>query len=91
VLIEGTQYKLADNALFQQVMDEAVILDSKSGQYFTLDAIGTQMVQEISEGKSIQQVVGLIEKQYDASREQITADLLELLGQMKSKGLLIPA
>ncbi len=89
--MDEAQYKLTTSALFQEVMDEAVILDSQTGQYFTLDAVGTLMVQTLAKGQNIQQVVSAVEQHYEATEQQIKTDLLDLVAQMQEKGLLIPA
>ncbi|WP_342806451.1 PqqD family protein [Alteromonas sp. M12] len=88
MLNSNTKYKLSDKALFQKVVDETVILDSISGQYYTLDPIGTEMVEALTTGKSVSQVVALIEQSYDAQAESIQADLAELISKMSDKGLL---
>ncbi|GAA6184574.1 PqqD family protein [Aliiglaciecola sp. NS0011-25] len=88
MLNSNTKYKLSDKALFQKVVDETVILDSISGQYYTLDPIGTEMVEALTTGKSVSQVVALIEQSYDAQAENIQADLAELISKMSDKGLL---
>ncbi|MEP4891556.1 MAG: PqqD family protein [Aliiglaciecola sp.] len=88
MLNSNTKYKLSDKALFQKVVDETVILDSISGQYYTLDPIGTEMIEALNTGKSVAQVVALIEENYDTTVDNIQADLSELIGKMSDKGLL---
>ena len=88
MLNSKTKYKLSDKALFQKVVDETVILDSVNGQYYTLDPIGTEMIEALNTGKSVSQVVTLIEQNYDASAENIQTDLSELINKMCDKGLL---
>ncbi|GAB2694050.1 PqqD family protein [Aliiglaciecola lipolytica] len=88
MLNSDTKYKLSDKALFQKVVDETVILDSISGQYYTLDPIGTEMIEALNTGQSVAQVVALIEQNYDATVDNIQADLSELIDTMSDKGLL---
>ncbi|MDO6693215.1 PqqD family protein [Aliiglaciecola sp. 3_MG-2023] len=88
MLNSDTKYKLSDKALFQKVVDETVILDSISGQYYTLDPIGTEMIEALNTGQSVSQVVALIEQNYDATVDNIQADLSELIDTMSDKGLL---
>lgn len=89
MLDSNIKFKLSDNALFQKVVDETVILDSVTGQYYTLDPIGTEMVEALNAGKTVSQVVALIEQDYDANAKNIQADLTELIDKMTGKGLLV--
>lgn len=82
-------YVLAAHAMFQKVIDETVILDTQSGQYYTLDVIATEMVELLNEGKTAVDVVDTIFDNYDSEKAVIESDVRELIEEMLSKGLLI--
>ena len=81
-------YTLTDNAMYQKVLDETVILDAQTGQYFTLDAITTQIVDLINQQKTIKDVATEIFQSYEAPIDMITQDICELVEEMLAKRLL---
>lgn len=81
-------YTLTDNAMYQKVLEETVILDAQTGQYFTLDAITTQIVDLINQQKTIKDVATEIFQYYEAPIDMITQDICELVEEMLAKRLL---
>jgi hypothetical protein len=82
-------YKLADNVLFQKVAEETVILEPETGEYFTLDAVGTFMIETLQSGNNITQTLLAVSDNYDTNGADITTDLSNLVEDMQQKGLLI--
>ena len=82
-------YKLIDNVLFQKVDNETVILEPETGQYFTLDPIGTFMIENLQLGLTLSQVTENILKTYKASKNEVETDLQDLINNMVSQGLLM--
>lgn len=83
------QYQLINNVLFQKVDNETVILEPENGNYFTLDPVGTFMIENLQQGKTVEQVLTLMNTTYDVSVEQATADMQELINQMTSQKLMV--
>ncbi len=81
-------YRLKENLLLQAVANETVILDPDSGSYFTLDDVGTRMIELLRESGSIEQTVKEMVKEYDASPDTIRGDLQTLLQGMSDAGLM---
>lgn len=82
-------YKLIDNVLFQKVDNETVILEPETGQYFTLDPIGTFMIENLQLGQTVTQVTDNVLKTYKAPKSEVETDLQELIVKMVSQGLLL--
>ncbi|TPW17266.1 MAG: Uncharacterized protein FD130_727 [Halothiobacillaceae bacterium] len=80
-------YKIGEQLLLQRVADETVILDPVSGNYFTLDAIGTRMVELLRELKTVDAAVVVLAQEYAALPSNIEADMRALLDQMVQSGL----
>ena len=76
-----------DGVLFQQLQDEAVLLNLDSGQYFGLDPVGTRIWNLLTEGKALQEVVSAIATEYEVDATRCQADLLKLLGDLEEQGL----
>jgi hypothetical protein len=91
LLVPTNKYQLVSNVLFQKVDDETVILEPENGNYFTLDPVGTFMIENLQEGKSVEQVIELMNTKYEVSTEQVTADLTELVTNMLSQNLMVEA
>jgi methionine synthase I (cobalamin-dependent) len=84
-------YKLADNVLFQKVAEETVILEPETGEYFTLDAVGTFMIETLQSGRNMKQTLLAINDNFDTNGADIAGDLTNLVAEMQQKGLLIEA
>tara|TARA_R110000772_G_scaffold160557_1_gene271687 strand:- start:515 stop:790 length:276 start_codon:yes stop_codon:yes gene_type:complete len=84
-------YQLAPNVLFQKVGDETVILDPESGEYYTLNAIGTFIVEQFQQGSTKAEVINLVFEAYQAPEDEIIQDIEELLAQMLKQGLFTTA
>jgi hypothetical protein len=80
-------YTIKTNLLLQAVADETVILDPITGNYYTLDAVGTRMVELLQETGSIDAVVAGVVAEYESVDTIVRSDLQELLEAMAEHGL----
>lgn len=78
---------VGENALVQKVSDEMVILDSESGQYYTLNLMATEMLEHLKEGKSVEETALAICEEYDASKEEVLQDIEDMLDTLINKQL----
>ena len=76
-----------EGVLFQQLQDEAVLLNLDSGQYFGLDEVGTRIWNLVVEGNALPQVVSDIVEEYEVDSDRCEADLLKLLQDLEAQGL----
>ncbi len=85
---------LSDNVIIpaevmaRQVGDETVILHLSSGTYFGLDPVGARIWQHLSDGKTLSEVCGLMQEEYEVLPDQIELDLSKLLDELGEKGLI---
>ncbi len=77
----------SDDVLFQEVGGEAVLLDLASEQYFGLDPVGTRIWQLLEKAQPLQSVFETICAEFDAEPERIQGDLMVLMGQLATAGL----
>ena len=87
--MNNNTYQLIDNVLFQKVDNETVILEPTTGQYFTLDPVGTFMIENIQLGKTVQEVIESVLTTYNAAAAEVESDLKALITNMVSQGLLV--
>ena len=82
--------EIPEHVMIREVGGECVILDLDTEQYFGLDDIGTEILQLLRDGSTIDQVVTRIVEQYDASADQVMADVAALVGSLLERGLVRP-
>jgi hypothetical protein len=70
---------------------EAVLLNVESGLYFGMDAVGTQIWGLLTQGATEEEITARILEEYEATPEQVRADLIEFLGLLQEKGLITVA
>lgn len=73
--------------LFRYVEGETVILNSDTGTYFGLDAVGTRLWQLIVEHGSLRQVYDAALQEYAVEPVELENDLLALAQQLQERGL----
>ena len=81
-------YTVSKDVLFQEVSGETVLLDLASEQYFGLDEVGTRIWALLNEGRSVGEMVEALLGEYAVGREQLEADVRELLGALMDAGLI---
>jgi len=74
--------KPSENAMFQEVGGEAVLLSLSSEAYFGLDPVGTRVWVLLSETGSLRETFEVLCNEYDVSPEQLEADLLDLIEKL---------
>jgi hypothetical protein len=79
--------EIEENVLFRELNGEAVILNVETGNYFGLDQVGTRAWILIREHKTLSKVVGLMEAEYDVSRDALGSDLVALAKELSAHGL----
>jgi hypothetical protein len=80
--------EISDEVLFQEVSGETVLLDLDSEQYFGLDAVGTRVWQLIGAGATAEAVVDTLLEEYEVERDELAADVAELLDRLAEAGLI---
>lgn len=79
--------KPTPDVLCQQVGGEVVLLDLASERYFGLDPVGSRIWQLLDQNLSLEQVLQHLNDEYDAPREQLRDDLLDLIKHLVDSGL----
>lgn len=69
------------------VEGEAVIMDSRSGQYFSLSQVGARAWDLVTQPQILSQVRDTILNEYDVDSERCEEDLLRLFEELAEEGL----
>ena len=81
-------YRLADSAMMTRVGEEAVLLDSPTGSYYSLDACGTDMLIAALELESESVIANRLMQRFSAESEQLIADFRALMAELEGEGLI---
>jgi len=71
----------------RQVGDETVILDLSSGMYFSLDRVGAEIWQLLTEGHRLDSIVTTMLARYEVAEDQLRQDVTHLVDELLSRGL----
>ena len=82
------RWKKSSDIIEREIDGEAVLLDLKSGVYYSLNRIGTEIWEMLSAGASEDQLVETLISTYEVSAEQAKCDLEELLTDLSEEGLI---
>lgn len=81
----------SDQVLTQQASETMILLSIHSGQYYELNDVG-HCVWELCDGtKRIDEMIAIVCDRYEASSEEIRADVMELLHELVEEELLFAA
>ena len=83
--------RIPDAVLARQVGEETVMLDLAKGTYFGLEPVGARIWQLLGQGMTLAQVCEVMISEYDVAPADIERDVLDLVQDLASQGLIEPA
>jgi hypothetical protein len=72
--------------LWRIVGDEALLLDTASGNYFSLDPIGTEIWKRLNYGEAIDEIAPDIARRYGTDETRVRGDVDDLLIELRDAG-----
>ena len=81
-----SRVQIEEEVVYRELEGEAVVLNLKTGRYFGLDPVGTRIWQLLPD-HSLREILRLLVSEYEAGEQQIRADLLRLLEQLRDQQL----
>jgi len=82
---------IPDAIVSRDLGGEAIVLNLETGVYFSLDEVATTIWQGLQAHGTLQGAFDQALSKYEVERDVLEADLLRLVDQMASKGLLAAA
>lgn len=82
-----SKISIPKDVVFRDVDGEAVILNLETGQYYGLDEVGTRMWDLLAEHGQVGAACRAMLDEYDVSEEQLKLDMLRLIDDLVSHGL----
>ena len=80
--------QVCEDVIFRELEGEAVLLNLDTGIYFGLNEVGTRAWNLLQQQSSLRAVYEALQAAYEVTGEQLQADLLGLLDEMREKGLI---
>jgi hypothetical protein len=82
-----TRPQRSDQVLARQGGDSLILLDIKSGCYYTLEGVGAR-VWELCDGSTdVSEIVAMVSSEYEVEPEMAKGDVVELLGELSRERL----
>jgi len=78
-----------DDVLISHLQEESVILNLDSERYYGLDDVGTRFLSVLTTSDSIEAAYDRLQHEYDVDPHVLRNDLLALVENLVSQGLLI--
>ena len=85
---DSMKVTVPENVMFRDLEGEAVLLNLDNENYYGLDSVGTRMWNVLSSTGSIQEAYDVLITEYDAEPEVLRKDLLELVKDLETQGLI---
>lgn len=79
---------VSKDQISSELVDEAVILDLKTGVYYGIDPVGARIWQLLQQPRTVGQICALLLAEYDVAAERCEDDLLLFLSNLQTKGLI---
>ena len=87
MLTLDTDLKIPEHVMFTTVDETAVLLNTRTNQYFSMDDVGARFWDLLKTGQSLREIHQTLLTEYEVASVTLEHDLLELLGHLKESGL----
>jgi Coenzyme PQQ synthesis protein D (PqqD) len=81
-------YKVSDSVRSTHGQDGAVVLDVQQGQMFSLNVVGSRILELVKAGSAEPEIVTSISREFNASREIVENDVREFIESLKNHKLI---
>ncbi len=83
------EIQLPGDVMWTQIGDEVAILNSSTGTYFGLDAVGSRIWCLIAQKLSPEQIVATLLAEYEVDEAEVRRDLDELIEKLSQRALIM--
>lgn len=90
-MADPAQYRINRPAVIHETLDdELVIVNLKSGAYFSLDPVGAAVWQEIDRGAAVDEIVVVVSRRFEGDAAAISAGVNGLIEELRREELIAP-
>ena len=83
-------FHISPEVFSQAIDDEIILLDMKSEHYFGLNDVGAAVFKILTQGATVEMLVHHLLEKYEVDQRQLENDIIELLQDLLSAGLILP-
>jgi hypothetical protein len=87
--LDNIKWKKRAQLVEREIEQEAVLLDLKSGVYYSLNEVGTEIWRLLGAGATESELAAAVAAQYDVNPDTAARDIGDLLKDMAAEGLII--
>ena len=73
----------------REIQGETVLLNKESGDYFSLNAVGTDIYNCICKGMETETIVSFLLDRYDVEHNTLKNDVISLVSELKEKKIIL--
>jgi len=84
----GLRFRSSRHVLFQDTGEEVVLLNLSSGMYYGAGSVGARVWKLATEGKSQEEIIAQVVREFDATTEQASIDVSAFLVDLERHNLL---
>jgi len=81
--------KVNEKIIAKKIQGEMVLLNTESGDYFSLNSLGTEIFECISKGMQSEDITGLLFSKYNVEFHILENDVTSIISKMFEKNILI--
>ncbi|MGF1574968.1 MAG: PqqD family protein [Cyanophyceae cyanobacterium] len=78
--------QISEEQVSCEVAGMAVILHTRSGNYFSLNEVGARIWELLQQGQSMGSIFNILQEDYEVSQQQCEQDLVKLVMDLKDQG-----
>ena len=78
-----------DKIIAREIRGETVLLNKESGDYFSLNAVGTDIYNCICKGMEIDVIVSFLLESYGVEHDILKQDVISLVSELKEKNIIL--
>jgi hypothetical protein len=76
------------NVIHETIEDEVILIDLKSGTYYSLREAGATVWQAIERGAHEDEIRAAVEQRYEGASDEIRDSVVQLVAELESEGLI---
>ena len=88
ILLSDKIAKIPKDIMFQNVGDQTIFLNMKTGQYYALNPVGSRFWELLVEKKKVLNVFETMLEEYEVAPEILQQDIQRLYEELRTLGLL---
>jgi hypothetical protein len=86
--LDTSLVKDSNQIIERVVAGEALLINLATGDYYSLDSVGTTIWESIDGKRTVEDLADLICAEYNADKGQVAVDVLRLVEHLADEGLL---